>query len=335
MTPIPHQYIDRKTCGIRTEKLYGDRLVNALYAGARECPSALFRALSSARMSEFLGFVIYDMPLGAKLTGARRFSHDLGVNFAECLDPPAALDTARKIFERKIRYWEIRPMPPEPEAVISPADARMLAGSFCRNSALFLKEKFFSFEALLGAEKRQWLRAFKDGDFAVFRLTPDKYHYNHAPVSGKILDIYEIPGAYSPCNPGAVIALAAPFSRNRRVVTVMDTDVPGGTGVGRVAMIEVVALMIGDIVQCYSDAKYDDPRQVTPGMFLKKGQVKSLYRPGSSTDVLIFQKDRVTFSPDIVANLYRTDVQTRFSEGFGRPLVETEVALRSQIAAGC
>ena len=31
-----------------------------------------------------------------------------------------------------------------------------------------------------------------------------------------------------------------------------DTDIPGGSHVGFVAMIEVVALMIGDIVQCYS-----------------------------------------------------------------------------------
>ena len=50
-------------------------------------------------------------------------------------------------------------------------------------------------------------------------------------------------------------------------------------------MVEVVAMMIGDIVQCYSDTAYDDPKGVTPGMSLKKGQPKSLFRPGSSTKV--------------------------------------------------
>ncbi|MEZ4526576.1 MAG: phosphatidylserine decarboxylase [Desulfobacterales bacterium] len=96
-------------------------------------------------------------------------------------------------------------------------------------------------------------------------------------------------------------------------------------------MIEIAALMIGDIVQCYSEREYDSPRPAGKGMFVKKGQPKSLYRPGSSTDVLIFQKNRVAFSPDIVRNSFRTDAQTRFSEGFGRSLVETEVALRSEI----
>ena len=55
-----------------------------------------------------------------------------------------------------------------------------------------------------------------------------------------------------PVTPGAVVALVTPYSKNSRVVTIIDTEVPGGTGVGLVAMIEVVALMIGEVVQCYS-----------------------------------------------------------------------------------
>ncbi len=328
---LPHQYIDRETAAVRTERLYGDRLVNALYSGERENPSALFRALTSARMSRLLGFFSYDVTLGARLAGIRRFGNHLGIDLSECLDPPHTLDTARKVFERKIRYQDVRPMPAAPDAVVSPADAKMLAGSFSRTSRLFLKEKFFDFPELLGREKQEWQTAFRDGDFAIFRLTPEKYHYNHLPVSGIVCDIYDIPGGYCPCNPGAVVALGTPYSRNRRVVTVIDTDVDGGTGVGLVAMIEIVALMIGEIVQCYSEAGYDHPRPATPGMFVKKGQPKSLYRPGSSTDVLVFQKGRIAFSPDIITNMYRPGVRTRFSEGFGRPLVETDVALRSEI----
>ena len=128
------------------------------------------------------------------------------------------------------------------------------------------------------------------GDFAVFRLTPDKYHYNHTPVAGIVADIYEIAGGYHSCNPGAVVEIVTPYSKNKRVVTIIDTDVPDGTGVGLVAMVEVVALMIGEIVQCYSTERYDNPQPVTKGMFLAKGRPKSLYRPGSSTDVLIFQQ---------------------------------------------
>jgi phosphatidylserine decarboxylase len=115
------------------------------------------------------------------------------------------------------------------------------------------------------------------------------------------------------------------------VVTVLDTDVKNGSGVGLVAMIEITALLIGDIVQCYSSHRYDHPEDVRPGMFLKIGAPKSLYRPGSSVDVLIFQKDRIRFSEDIKFNMYHAYANSRLSHGFGRPLVETAVAVRSMI----
>ena len=216
--------------------------------------------------------------------------------------------------------------------MVSPADARVVIGSFRETSLLFLKEKFFVFEELLGSGKSDWPVAFGGGDFAVFRLTPDKYHYNHVPVSGQVVDIYTIDGDYHSCNPSAVVSMATPYSKNRRVVTIIDTDVPRGTGVGLVAMIEVVALMIGEIVQAYSSRGYEAPRLVENGMFLEKGQPKSLYRPGSSTDILVFQPDRIEFSNDLLENMRRLGVSSRFSHGFGRPLVETDLKVRSLIA---
>ena len=117
------------------------------------------------------------------------------------------------------------------------------------------------------------------------------------------------------------------------MVAIIDTAVPGGGDIGLVAMIEIVALMIGDIVQCYSDRHYEDPRPVVSGMFLKRGQPKSLYRPGSSVDVLMFQKDRVRFCGDILANQHHPFAQSRYSTAFGRHLVETDVPVRATIAS--
>lgn len=327
-----HQYIERKTAQIRTEKVFGDRIVHFVYATAREHAPTFFKAVTSARISALLGFLNYDLPLGSKLFGTGRFIQTLGVDSTECFDEPASLNTPRKIFERKIRYWETRPMSDDPAAVVSPADAKVLVGSFSERSQLFVKGKFFEFNEFLGEDKNEWLEAFHEGDYALFRLTPEKYHYNHAPVAGRVVDIYQIPGGYHSCNPNAAVSLVTPFSKNKRVVTVIDTEIPGGSRCGLVTMVEIVALMIGDIVQCYSDSKYDAPRTVSTGMFLRKGQPKSLYRPGSSTDVLIFQKGKVRFSEDIVRNMYNRKAESRFSKGFGEPLVETEVKVRSVIA---
>ena len=329
---LAHQYIERFSGRVCDEKLFGDRLVRFLYHPLRERAPALFNLVTGAAGSAALAFFNYDLALASKVSGNRRFLRECGIDLAECLDPPGELDTARKVFERRIRYWECRPLPEDPRAIVSPADARVIVGSFAETSQLFLKDKFFAFEELLGRDQKGWQAVFAGGDFTVFRLTPDKYHYNHAPVSGQVVDIYELDGTFHSCNPQAVVALATPYSKNRRVVTMIDTDVEGGSQVGRVAMIEVVAMMIGEVEQCYSAERYDDPRPLQPGLFLRKGQPKSLYRPGSSTDVLIFEPGRVRFAEDLLRNQRRSDVSSRFSLGFGRPLVETEVAVRSLLA---
>ena len=329
---IQHQYIERDSGRIVTEKLFGDRTVQLLYHHVRENAPGLFRLCTSSHASSILAFLNFDASLKPALQNRRRYLADQGIDLEECVELPDFFDTQRKVFERQIRYWSRRPMPDDPKAVVSPADCRILVGSFRETSMLFLKEKFFDFHELLGHDKEAWLSAFAGGDFAVCRLTPDKYHYNHVPVAGKVVDIYQIGGDFHSCNPEAVVQVATPFSKNRRVVTVIDTEVPGGTRVGLVAMIEVVALMIGDIVQCYSDEQYRRPKSVQSGMFLRKGAPKSLYRPGSSTDVLIFQAGRIDFAEDLVANMRNVNATSRFTAGFGRPLVETDIKVRSLVA---
>ncbi|MGH9800695.1 MAG: phosphatidylserine decarboxylase [Blastocatellia bacterium] len=329
---MPHQYIDRRTGSVKTEQLFSDSVVRWLYSSVRENAPALFRLALSSRVSSLLGFLNYDLPMGGEFSGAMRFLRESGVNVDEFVELPSSLNTMRKLFERQIRYWDCRPLPPEANAVVSPADARALVGSFDEASSLFLKGKFFDLEELLGRDKREWLAAFAGGDYAVFRLTPDKYHFNHTPVAGLVKDFYEVRGLYHACNPSAIVAEVTPFSKNTRTVTVIDTDVESGTRIGLLAMIEVTALMIGEVKQCYSRQQYHDPQPITPGMFVERGCPKSLYRPGSSTDVLLFQPGRIAFDKDLIRNLNRHDAQSRFSLGFGRPLVETDVEVRSRIA---
>jgi len=330
--PPPHQYIDRRTGSVCAERLFSDALVRWLYADVRENAPALYRMAVGGRFSSILGFLNYDLPITSALSGNQDFLRECGIDLAECLDPPETLNTVRKVFERRIRYWECRPASEGAGDVLSPADSRALTGSLNETSAIFLKGKFFDLEELIGRDKKEWLATFDGGDFAVFRLTPEKYHYNHTPVAGAVMDFYEVRGRYHACNPSAVVTEITPYSKNTRAVTIFDTDVSGGTRVGMVAMIEVVALMIGQVTQCYSRERYDDPQPISPGMFVERGCPKSLYRPGSSTDVLLFERGRIRFDDDLVRNLRRGDAQSRFSLGFGRPLVETEVTARSRIA---
>ena len=274
---MKHQYIDRKTGQVKTEAPKADPVIRAVYSPIRENSSFLFHLMISARMSSLIGAVSYDLPFFNPPTDAGKFFAAQGIDLSEVTGDPAKLNTFRKVFERKIRYEQLRPMPEGADAVVSPADSRLLVGAFSDRSALFIKGKFFDFNELIGRDKPRWLDAFDRGSFAVTRLTPDKYHYNHTPVAGTVLDIYEIDGHFHSCN----------------------------------------------------------PRDVVPGLFMEKGCPKSLYRPGSSTTIVIFQKQRICFSKDLLENQMRTDVSSRFSEGFGRPLVETEVTVRSGIGHAC
>ncbi len=328
--PNLHQYIDRRTGHIVTEKLICDRAIAFLYTRLRENAPTMFRLLTSARISTLLAYCRYDMA-GENPDRMYKAFKRLGIDRRECVEPPAHFTTMRRIFERQIRYWDCRPMADDPALVVAPADARLLIGSFADTSALFIKDKFFDLEELLGTDSR-WPARFVGGDFAIFRLTPDKYHYNHLPVSGRVAAIYEVDGRYHSCNPLASITVASIHSKNRRVVTIIDTDVEGGSQVGLVAMVEIVALMIGDIKQAYSTGRYDNPGPIRAGQFVEKGCPKSLYRPGSSTDVVIFQAGRIRFSDDLIINSRRYDVSSRFTDFSNRPHVETDCRVRSPLA---
>ena len=326
-----HQFIERATGQVRPEMLRADRVIRALYSRAAEKVPLLLRATTSQRTSSLLAYLNYDSLLASKWTGSRRFLRACGINFAECVEYPHNLKTPRQVFERQIRYWSYRPLASVP--VTSPADSRVAIGSLASESLLCLKDKFFDLDELLGLD-RPWRRKFAGGDFAIFRLTPEKYHYTHVPCSGRVLDFYELDGALHSCNPAATVRLITAHSKNRRVVTIMDTNVPNGAGIGSVAMIEVLALMIGQIEQRYSTQRYESPRSVVPGMFLEKGCPKALFRPGSSTVVLLFEPGKVEFAADLRQNAQRADVQSRFSRRFQRPLVETDLLVRSEIASG-
>ena len=239
-----HQYIQRHSGAVVTEGLVSDRLVNLIYSRGREIAPSLFRQLTSRRSNDLWAYLNYDLTAGSPRRAAQRVIRSLGIDLRECVDAHS-LATPRQVFERQIRYWACRPMAAAEDEVVSPADARMVFGSLSRQSFLFLKEKFFAFEELLGGDKPVWYRAFEKGQFAIFRLTPEKYHYNHLPVSGIVRDIYTIDGAFHSCNPGAVVQMVQPYSKNRRVVTVVDTDVADGSGVGLVATISITIPMAG------------------------------------------------------------------------------------------
>ena len=124
---------------------------------------ALFRGLTSAWASDLIGLINYGDYPGSGAGFTKWLLSTPGIDLNECLDSPEILKTPRHFFERKIRYWDCRPMPDDRSVIVSPADSKVLVGSF-DGLSLFLKDKFFVYEELLGRNKEEWLEAFKEGD---------------------------------------------------------------------------------------------------------------------------------------------------------------------------
>jgi len=323
---MKHQYIDRLTGKIETEEIMADAALRALYDNPF-CRNALGRLLSG-RLSTNLGaWFTFDVPIASHQI--KSFIEKLHVDLSELSDPPSSFITKRDVFVRKIRYETCRRMP-NLQAIVSPADGKVVIGSL-DDEALVVKNRFFSLTELMGDAKKA--SVFQGGDFAVFRLAPPDYHYFHFPVSGRVTDFYELEGKYFSVNPYAVRSIHQVLSSNVRHVTLIDTDIEGGTAVGIVAVIEVGAQVIGKIVSAASEIGYEKPCPVIPGMFVHKGMPKGYFEPGSSTVVILMQQERAEFLPDLLQFQSRTDTSTIYSAtAFGKSMTEVRVQVRDTIA---
>jgi phosphatidylserine decarboxylase len=68
------------------------------------------------------------------------------------------------------------------------------------------------------------------------------------------------------------------------------------------------------------------------GLFLKKGMPKSRFAPGSSTVVLLFEKNKVRFDEDLLFFSKLKNIPSIFTNDFENPLVEIDLNVREQIA---
>jgi phosphatidylserine decarboxylase len=312
-----HQYLSSRGHHVMDETLIMDRVIAFLYDQSCESPTAIQRAVSSAWFTRLIAHWEFDVSLpGGRRAMARRMA-ELGINTADILEDLAGARTLRPILERKIRYWEVRPMPTQSDCIVSPADGKALP--FGGTDALLpVKSKFIAIAELLGsAIAMQHFDAGVNG--LIVRLTPEMYHYVHTPVAGRVNDHRVIEGAFHSCNPTALVSFDAPYTLNRRSVTIIDTDVAGGSNVGIVAVVCVAAMMIGDIAMAYSAQGYEASIANVRDVYLRRGVPFVLFRPGRSTCIVLWNPARAQFSPTLLTNAAHQAVRSRFSDWLSSP----------------
>lgn len=146
---------------------------------------------------------------------------------------------------------DARPIDASPNAIVSPADGRLDAmGSIDERSTFFVKGRDYRVAELVGSEEEA--ARYAGGVGCVVYLSPRDYHRVHSPVDGTIREIRSLPGDYFPVNSIGLNHVGNLFAINRRVAIAIDT--PRSTGLGRVTVVMVAAIVVGRITVTAIDA---------------------------------------------------------------------------------
>lgn len=332
-SPAAHQYVPLTGGESADETLIADRAINFLYSTAREQPSVLQRIAASKIATQALATWEFDLPLRRPIGTIATTAQRMGIDLSEVHGDLRQWRTLRNLFERQIRYWQLRPMTEETRSIISPADGKALVFGYVDDFMLPVKSQWVAMPELVGSQALADELTPACG--VIVRLTPEAYHYVHAPVSGIVRSHDLIDGALHSCNPTALVSFVKPYAMNLRRVTVIDTDVNYGSRVGVVVLVNVAAMMIGRIDDAYSPRRYDEPEPVSVGRFVRRGQPLALFRPGSSTSIALWTQRRASVQSKLAKNGDRAGTQSRFSDWLLSPWVESAIRVRSTLAVAC
>lgn len=221
-----------------------------------------------------------------------------GINLAECRDPRSSFRCFNDFFIRRLKP-DVRPCDPAPTSLVSPVDGRIFVyPRLTIDEVVPVKGYIFSIDEML-------TRAAPDlhnGSAVVIRLNPGDCHRIHFPCGGDIVSSQTIPGTYHSVHPLAEPHEVKVYCENTRCVTMIQSKT-----FGRIGFVEVGAFGVGSIVQTYQ------------GTTVVKGREKGYFQYGGSTVIMIFEKGRVGWADDLVANTVEGyETMVRYGEAIGR-----------------
>jgi phosphatidylserine decarboxylase len=212
------------------------------------------------------------------------YSRVYDVRFDDC-QRERGWESFDEFFTRPLRDGA-RPVDPEPEAIVSPADGRLESmGTIAAGSTFHVKGRPYEVSELVGDE--QDARRYEGGLACVIYLSPRDYHRVHAPVAGTITTVRSLPGDYFPVNSIGIRHVGNLFAINRRVAICIDT--PAASGLGRVTVVMVAAIVVGRITVTGIDAR-DVPmgtHRIAPPVEVDRGDEIGVFHLGSTAVVFI------------------------------------------------
>lgn len=274
----PISYFNRYTGKIEEEQIYGERALRFAY----QTPPgrlALAWAVKRAWFSRWYG---NRMDRWKSSVLIKPFIEKYGLNPEEFALPPSKYHTFNEFFYRKLKP-EARPIDPDPNSVVFPADGRHLGfQKVSEIDAVFVKGQRFDLPALLGSH--ELAEKYADGTLILSRLCPVDYHRFHFVTAGTPVSPKLINGPLYSVSPIALKRNLSYLWQNKRVLTVIRT-----ANLGEVIQMEIGATNVGSIVQT-----------AVPYQPAAKGAEKGYFRFGGSSTITLFEPSKVTLAADLV-----------------------------------
>jgi len=234
-------------------------------------------------------------------------SFDLQNTLVEMVKPdPSTYATFNEFFAREIK-GSARPIdgPGNDFVSSSPADCRLTAFQTIDMATKYWIKGFgFTLSRLLGDEALA--QHFDGGSIVIARLAPQDYHRWHAPVTGTVEGIKDIPGAYYTVNPQAINEPGTldVFCENKRSVMTLKRASTGSS----IAIIAVGAMLVGSI-------KYVGGIDQI-GSTVRRGQCLGAFYYGGSTVIVLYPKGEIVLDEDLVSHSIKSNCETLMKVGW-------------------
>jgi phosphatidylserine decarboxylase len=260
-------------------------------AGMSGAPTALERIAAAAVSWPLLSRVVGHLsdlrpPRALLLPLVRAYVRAYGVDLSEAAQPVDTYPSFSAFFTRRLRDGA-RPIETEPGVLVSPSDSRLASiGRIPEDGRLEqVKGDRYSLEALLGSGGDA--EALRGGQHATLYLSPSMYHRVHSPVDGRIVAWRYVPGRLFPVNAMGVRAVPGLFTRNERVVILLETEAHGP-----VAVVLVGAANVGRIQLAFAELETNRGRAA--GRFappqpipVRRGDELGVFNLGSTVVLLV------------------------------------------------
>ena len=198
-----------------------------------------------------------------------------------------------EFFARGLRA-DSRPMPDDPEVVVSPADGTVSqAGPIAAGHLVQAKGREYSVAELLGGA--DFAAGLANGSFATIYLAPHNYHRVHAPCAGELVETVEIPGRLFSVNGITERHISRLFVRNERLALRIAAPF------GDYALVLVGAMIVASIRVNWPGPTSPYRTRASrrpPGVLFERGDEVGAFLLGS-TVVVLFPDDAIALDEGI------------------------------------